>query len=351
MSFDVKRLPPELRDEIWAFALPTDRVLLATMNYDVLRPLSVPVIAWVCRESRDVALRHGDYYPIVKIGFPPEEDGDTRSKPRQTWFAPDFDRVMLHFSNHRNTEFQRGSCLELAPDVRHVLVHDTYTYDHQWNQRHPRHAASLRRTGLRPADISIYPNIRSIGVVQTGAFIEKGSDWNHWDGTKNFSATGIPRRVRPRESTSTHFGQPAVCSCSDGPEAPPANWHWLPDLARPYNSKGLWRMLRSWFEMHHRLWTPHAAESDAPMDVAWVTQTKRRAPHVYPAEVTGYGNRHLRATPGPRCMHLEGTTYDWVRGEDLLERLVGDPGDVDVDQQQVAEPTGPWPIPAISPAS
>ncbi|KAK8037836.1 hypothetical protein PG991_001182 [Apiospora marii] len=341
-SFALMRLPPELRNEIWAFALPTDRVLLACIEYDALRPLPIPVLAWVCRESRDIALRHGRYYSLGRIRDP--------SQRRWTWFSPDLDRVMLSFANRQNAKFLCGWSGTLALDVRHVLVQDTYTYDHQWNQlSEVLLRAWSRQLGLQPADIALYPNVRSIGVIKSGVFIEKGSDWHRWDETKNFSATGITRRVRPHEPTGTRPGQPAVCSCCEGPEKPPENRHWLPDLARPYSSKSLWRMLRLWFEMQNSLRTPHTAPSDAPMDIAWVTQTKRRAPHVYPAEMTGYGDRHLRATPGPRCMQMRGVTYNWVKGEDLLERLVGDPGDVDVDQQQVAEPSGPWPLPAVSP--
>ncbi|KAK8067447.1 hypothetical protein PG996_006559 [Apiospora saccharicola] len=340
--FDLMRLPPELRDEIWAFALPTDRVLLASVELRVLRPLPAPPIAWVCRESRAVAQRHGSYYSIGCNGTP--------SIPRWTWFSPNYDRVLLNFLKNTNDKRLRSRRGDFALDVRHVIVMDTYTFDHQY---HKFVSFPLRDQmdpkWLHPADLALYPNIQSIGVLLAGVVIEQGSDWNHWNPIKNFSATGVARQIRPHEPETTDPKLPAVCSCSEAPEehsGKRGKIYGLPShLARAYSSKSLWRMLRSWFEVHHVLLTPNTASFNDSMKSAWAAQIKRWAPHVYPAEMTGYGNRHLKATPGPRCMHAKGAAYDGVKGEELYNRLYNDPGDIDVDDQLPSDwrgSTGPW---------
>lgn len=346
-SFDFMRLPPELRREIWVLALLTDRVLLASVALEVLRPLPAPAIAWVCRESRAVALRYGRHYPLGSAESP--------SRPRWTWFSPDFDRVLLNFSNDEYSTYLRAPRDAFALDVRHVLVWDTYPYDYRW------HFFLLRYTWdahaqwdsqcLHPAGLALYPNVRSIGVMQGGVPVETGSTWSTIDISKSLNGIGLPRRVRPHDPETTHHKRPAVYSCSESPEGPPgqkSNRHWLPDLVRPYTSKSLWRMLRQWFQLQHdllprKITTLYTPMNNSPTTIDWVKQIKRRAPHVYPAELVGFGDWHLRMSAGPRCMNMRGTAYDWVEGEDLLERLVSDPGDVDVDQQQIEEPTMSWP--------
>ncbi|KAK8102043.1 hypothetical protein PG984_015189 [Apiospora sp. TS-2023a] len=311
-TFQLMRLPPELRHEIWGFAIPTDRVLLTSVDFNLLRPLPPPAIAWVCRESRAAAFKYGRHYAI----------GD-ESNSKQTWFSPDFDRVMLNFSNRNNLHTAIGS---FALDVRHVLVRETYPHDLSWY-----YYTLNGNFGNNPhlADLVVYPNLQSIGVVQGGVVVEAGSAWN-------LSATGIPQRVRPHGRTATHSEQPAVCSCSESGELhdQKSNRHWLPDLARPYKSKCLWRVLKTWFQQHYIFLTPRNLDhltSGHPIDLPWVTQLKGQAPHVYPAEMFGFGNRSLRASAGPRCMNMTGNMYDWINDGDLVERLVWDFGKVDLD--------------------
>ncbi|OTB16417.1 hypothetical protein K445DRAFT_101004 [Daldinia sp. EC12] len=81
------RLPTEIRRLIWLHALPRGRIQLFAKNvpWENWRLLP-PVVAHVCRESREVALN----YSVVR-GFPTAEDVDTT-----TWFIGSRDILELH---------------------------------------------------------------------------------------------------------------------------------------------------------------------------------------------------------------------------------------------------------------
>ncbi|KAI8960639.1 hypothetical protein F5Y11DRAFT_329001 [Daldinia sp. FL1419] len=81
------RLPTEIRRLIWVHALPRGRIQLFAKNvpWENWRLLP-PVIAHVCRESREVAVNHS-----VVRGFPTAEDIHTT-----TWFIGSRDLLELH---------------------------------------------------------------------------------------------------------------------------------------------------------------------------------------------------------------------------------------------------------------
>ncbi|XXG97388.1 hypothetical protein Hte_003689 [Hypoxylon texense] len=81
------RLPPEIRRLIWIHALPRGRIQLFARNvpWENWRLLP-PVIAHVCRESREVAANQS-----VVRGFPTAEDTNTI-----TWFIGSRDILELH---------------------------------------------------------------------------------------------------------------------------------------------------------------------------------------------------------------------------------------------------------------
>ncbi|KAI1780823.1 hypothetical protein F4818DRAFT_18316 [Hypoxylon cercidicola] len=81
------RLPPEIRRLVWIHALPRGRIQLFARNvpWESWRLLP-PVIAHVCRESREVAVNHS-----VVRGFPTAEDTETT-----TWFIGFLDILELH---------------------------------------------------------------------------------------------------------------------------------------------------------------------------------------------------------------------------------------------------------------
>ncbi|KAI6081509.1 hypothetical protein F4821DRAFT_249039 [Hypoxylon rubiginosum] len=85
--FTFPRLPPEIRRLIWIHALPQGRIQLFARNvpWENWRLLP-PVIAHVCRESREVASNHS-----VVRGFPTAEDIETT-----TWFIGSLDTLELH---------------------------------------------------------------------------------------------------------------------------------------------------------------------------------------------------------------------------------------------------------------
>ncbi|KAI0010294.1 hypothetical protein F4779DRAFT_616724 [Xylariaceae sp. FL0662B] len=70
-------LPPELRDMIWEFAIPQRHVMSSDFFGSITS--SQPIIAYVCRESRAIACRHGSWWPALheeksKVWFDPKND-------------------------------------------------------------------------------------------------------------------------------------------------------------------------------------------------------------------------------------------------------------------------------------
>ncbi|KAK3380639.1 hypothetical protein B0T24DRAFT_198376 [Lasiosphaeria ovina] len=79
-------LPPEIREQIWLFALPRRTLDLRearhARNYIGTRCVALPIpqVARVCRESRDVVLRHGER--LVSVMRPFNKPSRTNVRPR-----------------------------------------------------------------------------------------------------------------------------------------------------------------------------------------------------------------------------------------------------------------------------
>ncbi|KAK7947136.1 uncharacterized protein PG986_011457 [Apiospora aurea] len=172
-------LPGELRNEIWELSVPTDRVLMISMFDYSAKPLPPPAIAWVCRESRSVALHHGRPYTFldpadadIDPSFPEDDIGDNDSDyqtPTTTWFSPALDRVLLAVTGYRRFRGPGQSLGALALDAQHVLV-QTEAFFAGAGRTLPRGAgAQLVRSGLEA-----FPNARSIGAVRVGFMVRDG---------------------------------------------------------------------------------------------------------------------------------------------------------------------------------
>ncbi|KAK8024638.1 hypothetical protein PG993_012704 [Apiospora rasikravindrae] len=174
-------LPGELRNKIWELSIPTDRVLMISMFDYSAKALPPPAIAWVCRESRSVALQHGQPYTFLD---PADADDDPSSddededegggddndiedpRPMTTWFSPALDRIFLAVTGYRRFRWPGQSLGALAADARHVLV-QTETF-------FPGAARSLTRSTRRNlvlSGVEEFPNARSIGAVRVGFMV------------------------------------------------------------------------------------------------------------------------------------------------------------------------------------
>ncbi|KAK8102229.1 hypothetical protein PG984_015375 [Apiospora sp. TS-2023a] len=126
--FDLMQLPGELRNMIWELAIPTDRILVISAHGYYVHSLPPPAIAWVCRESRALALHHGRAYALFDKTTTCELDPSRLGQPTKktwTWFSPAFDRVLLALMNIGVAESQlhhRAGLSALGKDVRHMLV-------------------------------------------------------------------------------------------------------------------------------------------------------------------------------------------------------------------------------------
>lgn len=179
------QLPGELRNMIWEFSIPTDRILVVSGHGYCVHALPPPAIAWVCRESRALALRHGRAYALFDV-FDPFQAYTSGLRPGMeawTWFSPAFDRVLLALMDdppERATP--REGLAALALDVRHMLVQTDCFYPGTTRVFLP--DALLQGHVYRV--LACFPNARSVGVVRACFNIAPGRDGEE-------GQTGAPR--------------------------------------------------------------------------------------------------------------------------------------------------------------
>ncbi|KAK8067535.1 hypothetical protein PG996_006647 [Apiospora saccharicola] len=169
--FGLMQLPGELRNMIWEFAMPTDRILVINAHGYYVHSLPPPAIAWVCHESRSLALYHGRAYALFDKTTTCELDPSRRGQPTEktwktwTWFSPAFDRVLLALMNNEVAESQlhhRAGLSALGKDVRHMLVQPECFYPGIELRFGPE---ALLQTHVFRA-LACFPSARTVGVVR-----------------------------------------------------------------------------------------------------------------------------------------------------------------------------------------
>lgn len=85
------RFPPEIRDKIWAYAIPR-RIFRIPSEEQYFGKFTcpAPAITQVCHESRAVALRHGQFVPCQLPGT----TSDDTTHNVWSWFSPDLDILL-----------------------------------------------------------------------------------------------------------------------------------------------------------------------------------------------------------------------------------------------------------------
>ena len=165
--FDLRQLPGEIRNMIWELSIPTDRVLVISAHGYYVHALPPPAIAWVCSESRAVALQHGRAYALFTEPIPLLLHPALFHHPPKawTWFSPAHDRVLPALMGDEPNETARGQrdgLGALARDARHVLVQTDCFYRGVARALH--RDAPMQRNVFHV--LASFPNARSVGVVR-----------------------------------------------------------------------------------------------------------------------------------------------------------------------------------------
>ncbi|KAK7917858.1 hypothetical protein PG985_011466 [Apiospora marii] len=159
------QLPGEIRNMIWELSLPTDRVLVISAHGYYVHALPPPAIAWVCGESRALALRHGRPYalfdaPVPLLRYPRRLHQGPKT---WTWFSPARDRVLLALMRDtENIRHVRDGLGALLLDARHLLVQSDCFYR---RMAHLFHAETMMQNHVELI-LASFPNARTVGVVR-----------------------------------------------------------------------------------------------------------------------------------------------------------------------------------------
>ncbi|KAH8198631.1 hypothetical protein TruAng_007221 [Truncatella angustata] len=141
-------LPLELRLVVWECALPSGRTLVIGCQqwYSMVanRAILPPTISHVCKEARDVALKHGRPRRLTDINL-------------NTWFDPSRDRVLLEGSPVEPSYLP--SIRPLSRDVEHLIFQAEWTVDFD--------EGVTWMIGFNSPFVQ-FPNLKDCGVIRVG---------------------------------------------------------------------------------------------------------------------------------------------------------------------------------------